>query len=113
RVEDSGGYVLYDPATAGDLKRVQAVGAGSVWLLQLGMTDREARYILWGCGTSNGDNSLDTYLDGQKIPMGVKTGTQQGFTSADDTLETWMNGFSRYAATSVWVGNANKENVHD
>ena len=51
--------------------------------------------------------------DGTKIPEGIKTGTQQGPLSAVDTLATWMNGYSRYAATAVWVGNADKSLVRD
>ncbi|MDZ7728493.1 MAG: hypothetical protein U5Q44_10075 [Dehalococcoidia bacterium] len=51
--------------------------------------------------------------DGSKIPGGLKTGTQQGPLSSADTLETWMNGYSRHAATAVWVGNANNELVLD
>jgi membrane peptidoglycan carboxypeptidase len=43
----------------------------------------------------------------------VKTGTQQGPLRASDTLETWMTGYSRHAATAVWVGNANNELVND
>ena len=45
--------------------------------------------------------------------MGIKTGTQQGPLDAADTLETWMNGYSRHAATAVWVGNATNELVID
>jgi membrane peptidoglycan carboxypeptidase len=32
---------------------------------------------------------------------------------ASDTLETWMTGYSRHAATAVWVGNANNDLVND
>lgn len=113
KVEDKNGTVLYDHATAGDLKKEQVVNAGSVWLLQSIQTDCTARFIIWGCGGSNTDTGLDFFVDGVKIPGGVKTGTQQGPLSSADTLATWMNGFSRYAATSVWVGNADKSLVRD
>jgi len=114
KVTDNTGKVLYDHATANDLKKEQVVNAGSVWLLQSIMTDCAARFIIWTCGSSNNDNDLDAFMsDGIKIPEGIKTGTQQGPLSASDTLATWMNGYSRYAATSVWVGNADKSLVHD
>ena len=96
-----------------DLQRIQVVDPGSVWMLQSVMTDCTARVIIWQCGSSNSDLSLDAFMDGVKIPMGVKTGTQQGFVRAEDTLATWMNGYSRYAATAVWVGNADKSLVRD
>ncbi len=96
-----------------DLVRKQVVNAGSVWMLNSIMSDCKARFIIWGCGASNNDLSLDSFVDGVKIPTGIKTGTQQGFTSADDTLETWMNGYSRYAATSLWIGNADNSLVRD
>src|SRR5690606_14999238 len=32
---------------------------------------------------------------------------------AADTLETWMTGYSRHAATAVWIGNATNELVND
>jgi len=113
KVEDKDGNVLYDHATAGDLKKEQVVNAGSVWLLQSIQTDCTARFIIWGCGSSNTDTGLDAFVDGVKIPEGIKTGTQQGPLSSSDTLATWMNGYSRYAATSVWVGNADKSLVRD
>jgi hypothetical protein len=77
------------------------------------MSDCNARFIIWGCGSDNDGAGLDFFVDGTKIPGGVKTGTQQGFTSAADTLETWMNGYSRYAATAVWVGNTGNKEVVD
>lgn len=78
------------------------------------MSDCTARFIIWGCGGSNDDLALDFFMDnGVKVPGGVKTGTQQGPKSAVDTLATWMNGYSRYAATAVWFGNATKELVRD
>jgi membrane peptidoglycan carboxypeptidase len=114
RVQDSDGNVLYDHDTANDLKKEQVVNAGSVWLLQSIQTDCTARFIIWGCGGSNTDTGLDAFMaDGTKIPEGIKTGTQQGPLSAVDTLATWMNGYSRYAATAVWVGNADKSLVKD
>ena len=94
-------------------KRKQVVDAGSVWLLHSVMSDCSARFVIWGCGGSNNDNALDFFLDGTKIPGGIKTGTQQGPKSAVDTLATWMNGYSRYAATALWVGNADKSLVKD
>ncbi|MCA9831265.1 MAG: transglycosylase domain-containing protein [Dehalococcoidia bacterium] len=112
-VTDRDGNVLYDHASAGDLQRVQVVDAGSVWLVHSIISDCTSRFIIWGCGSSNDDLSLDAYVNGVKIPSGVKTGTQQGPLNAVDTLETWMNGYSRSAATSVWVGNANNELVRD
>lgn len=105
------GDILYTHGA--DLERKQVVDAGSVWMLNSIMSDCNARFIIWRCGTSNDDLSLDSFLDGVKIPTGIKTGTQQGFTSADDTLETWMNGYSRYAATSLWIGNSDNSLVRD
>lgn len=111
KVEGANGEVLYEHGE--DLVRKPVVDAGSVWMLHSIMSDCEARFIIWQCGTSNGDLSLDFFMEGGvKIPGGVKTGTQQGVT-AKDTLETWMTGYSRYAATAVWVGNADKTPVRD
>jgi len=111
KVQDRDGNVLF---TQPDPEKRQVVNAGSVWLLQSVMTDCTARFIIWGCGGSNNDLGLDAFMkDGTRIPEGVKTGTQQGPASAVDTLATWMTGYSRYAATAVWVGNATKELVHD
>lgn len=56
---------------------------------------------------------LDFFLDETKIPAGVKTGTQQGFTDSRDTLETWITSFTRYSGTAVWVGNADNSLVRD
>lgn len=109
-IRDIEGNVVY---TAPPPERKQVVDAGSVWLLHSIMSDCNARFIIWGCGSSNDDYTLDWFLDGQKFPAGVKTGTQQGFTSVADTLEVWTNGYSRYAATAVWVGNADNTNVND
>lgn len=110
-VRDQDGEVIF---RQGEPERRQVVDPGSVWLLHSIMSDCNARFIIWGCGTSNDDRRLDAFdLDGVRIPMGVKTGTQQGPLSAVDTLETWMNGYSRYAATAVWVGNANNDLVND
>lgn len=95
-----------------DLERKAVVDPESVWLLHSIMSDCTARWIIWPCGSSNDDNLLDAFLDGTKIPMGVKTGTQQGPT-ANDTLATWMTGYTRYAGTAVWVGNSNKQLVRD
>jgi membrane peptidoglycan carboxypeptidase len=97
----------------GEPEREQVVDAGSVWLLHSIMSDCGARYIIWGCGSGNSDNGLDWFLDGTKVTAGVKTGTQQGPTSAVDTLEVWTNGYSRYAATAVWIGNANNALIND
>ncbi|MEO9254404.1 MAG: hypothetical protein ABI305_02610, partial [Tepidiformaceae bacterium] len=114
KVQDAQGNVIYDHSTANDLQTKQVVNAGSVWLLQSIMTDCGARFIIWSCGSSNTDLSLDAFMaDGTKIPEGIKTGTQQGPKSAVDTLATWMNGYSRYAATAIWVGNADKSLVRD
>lgn len=113
KVEARDGTVLYDHATANDLQRKQVVDAGSVWLVHSIISDCTSRFIIWGCGTSNDDIRLDFVLDGERVPSGVKTGTQQGPLSAADTLETWMNGYTRHAATALWVGNANNDLVRD
>ncbi len=115
RVEGPDGTVLYDHETAGDLEYREVVDPGSVWLLHSIMSDCTARFIIWGCGGDNRDLRLDFSVTdtGQRVPAGVKTGTQQGFLSAADTLEVWTTGYSRYSATAVWVGNSNKELVRD
>jgi membrane peptidoglycan carboxypeptidase len=77
------------------------------------MSDCQARFIIWGCGRTNRDLALDFHLDEIRVPGGVKTGTQQGPLAAADTLETWMIGYTRHAASAVWVGNANNELVRD
>ena len=105
------GETLYEHGS--DLQRIEVVNPGSVWMLNSVMSDCTARVIIWQCGTSNSDLSLDSFMDGVKIPTGVKTGTQQGFVRAEDTLATWMNGYSRYAANVVWIGNADKSLVRD
>lgn len=94
-------------------QRIRTVDAGAVWLLHSIMSDCTARFVIWGCGTNNEDLRLDAFVNGERLPSGVKTGTQQGPLSAIDTLETWMNGYSRHAATAVWVGNATNELVID
>lgn len=110
QVSDVNGNVIY---TEPEPQRKQVVDAGSVWLLHSIMSDCTARYIIWYCGSSNNDNNLDFFMpDGTKIPGGIKTGTQQGKTITD-TLETWMTGYTRYAGTAVWVGNANNDLVRD
>jgi membrane peptidoglycan carboxypeptidase len=108
-VRDKSGRVVY---TQGPPERRQVVDAGSVWLLHTIMSDCTARVIIWQCGKSNDDNQLDFFLDGRQVPGGVKTGTQQG-AKITDTLETWMTGYTRYAGTAVWVGNATNELVRD
>jgi len=110
-VRDADGNIIF---THNGPETRQVVNAGSVWLLDSIMSDCQARWIIWGCGTSNGDLRLDSFMsDGQMIPTGVKTGTQQGPLDANDTLETWMTGYSRYAANVVWVGNADNSLVKD
>ena len=109
-VRDSNDDVIY---RAPEPERVQVVDPGSVWLLHSIMSDCGARFVIWGCGASNEDRRLDFFANGVEVPAGVKTGTQQGPLSAADTLETWMNGYSRYAATAVWTGNATNELVLD
>ena len=94
-------------------QRIRTVDAGTVWLLHSIMSDCTARFVIWSCGEDNEDLRLDTFVNGEKLPSGIKTGTQQGPLDADDTLETWMNGYSRHAATAVWVGNATNELVID
>ncbi|MGE5596704.1 MAG: transglycosylase domain-containing protein [Hyphomicrobiales bacterium] len=111
KVEGIDGRTLYEEGP--DLQRIQMVNPGSVWMLHTVMSDCTARFIIWPCGTSNDDLALDAFMDGWKIPEGIKTGTQQGFLNPNDTLATWMNGYSRYAATAVWVGNADKSLVRD
>ncbi len=111
QVRDANGNIVY---TSPEPERRQVVDAGSAWLLYSIQSDCDARFIIWGCGTSNDDIRLDAHMsNGTKIPMGIKTGTQQGPLDARDTLETWMVGYSRYAATAVWVGNANNDLVRD
>jgi membrane peptidoglycan carboxypeptidase len=110
QVQDKDGNVLF---TQGPPETRRVINAGSVWLLFSIMSDCNARFIIWGCGSTNNDLALDFYADGIRIPSGVKTGTQQGPKNAADTLANWMNGFSRYAATSVWIGNADKSLVSD
>ena len=110
-VQDKDGNVVYREPDQRASK--QTIDAGSVWLVHSIMSDCTARFIIWGCGGSNSDLGLDFYANGVKIPSGVKTGTQQGPLSARDTQETWMTGYSRHAATAVWVGNANNELVND
>ena len=94
-------------------QRIRAVDAGSVWLLHSIMSDCTARFVIWSCGESNEDIRLDVFVNGEKLTTGIKTGTQQGPLDAADTLETWMNGYSRHAATAVWIGNATNELVID
>lgn len=113
KVESITGEVLYDHAAANDLKREQVVNAGSVWLVHSVISDCTSRFIIWSCGGGNTDLALDPFMGTTRIPGGAKTGTQQGPKDAKDTLETWMNGYSRNAAVSVWVGNANNELVRD
>ncbi len=96
-----------------EVQRIRTVDASSVWLLHSIMSDCEARFVIWSCGQSNEDLGLDAFVNGVKLPGGIKTGTQQGPLDAADTLETWMNGYSRHAATAVWVGNATNELVID
>lgn len=113
RVESIDGQLLYEHTQ--DVTTKTVVDPPFVWMLHSIMSDCEARAIIWSCGRSNDDLALDFFMPngGPKIPGGVKTGTQQGFTSANDTLETWMTGYSRYAATALWVGNADNQNVND
>lgn len=110
QIEDKDGNIIYSEP---EPQRRQVVDAGSVWLLHSIMSDCTARFVIWGCGGSNQDTSLDFYASGVRIPSGVKTGTQQGPLNAADTLETWMTGYSRHAATAVWLGNATNELVND
>jgi len=111
RVEAMDGRILYEHGD--DLETRQTVNAGSVWMLNSIISDCTARWIIWGCGSSNDDLALDFVLDGVRVPAGIKTGTQQGPLKTKDTLETWTNGYSRYAATALWVGNADNSLVND
>ena len=82
-VIDADGEIIF---TQGEPETRQVVDAGSVWLLDSIMMDCQARWIIWGCGTSNTDLRLDSFMsDGQLIPTGVKTGTQQGPLNPNDT----------------------------
>lgn len=110
KVEAADGTILYEHGK--DLVKKPVVNAGSVWMLHSIMSDCTARFLIWQCGTNNDDLSLDFFVNGTLIPGGIKTGTQQG-ADAKSTLATWMNGYSRYAATAVWIGNANKQIVRD
>lgn len=110
KVQDASGEVLFEQ---GEPSRVEAVNPGTAWLLHSVMSDCEARWLIWSCGSSNQDSTLDFFLDGEKIPSGVKTGTQQGFADANDTLETWVTAYTRNAGTAVWVGNADNSLVRD
>ncbi len=109
-VRASDGTVLYTHGT--DRVEQQVVDAGSAWMLYTIQSDCTARFIIWTCGSSNSDVQLDSYMGNVKIPTGVKTGTQQGF-GINDTLETWMTGYSRYAAVALWVGNSDNSLVQD
>ncbi|MGI8925279.1 MAG: transglycosylase domain-containing protein [Tepidiformaceae bacterium] len=110
QIRDRNGHDLF---TQGEPDKRQVVDGGSVWLMHSIISDCTSRFIIWSCGGSNDDLALESFLDGVKIPMGAKTGTQQGPLSAVDTLETWMNGYSRYAATALWLGNATNELIRD
>jgi len=110
KVESADGRVLYE--LGDDLVKKPVVNPGSVWMVHSIMSDCTARFLIWGCGSSNDDLALDFFVNGVKIPGGVKTGTQQAATAAS-TLETWMTGYSRYAASAVWIGNADKSPVRD
>ncbi len=109
-IRDSNGDVIFQQ---GEPHRVQVMDPGSVWLVHSILADCTTRLIIWSCGGSNDDTALDVFVDGTRLPAGVKTGTQQGFESADDTLSNWTVGYSRYAGTALWVGNANNELVRD
>jgi membrane peptidoglycan carboxypeptidase len=112
QVQGIDGSILYQEGP--DLQKQQVDNAANVWQTHSIMSDCNARFIIWTCGSSNNDNDLDAFMpDGTKFPMGIMTGTQQGPLNANDTLATWMNGYTRYAATAVWVGNADKSLVHD
>jgi membrane peptidoglycan carboxypeptidase len=109
-VHDKDGNLIF---RQGEPETRQVVDAGSAWLLHTVSSDCTNRFIIWSCGRNNDDLGLDFFANGQRIPAGVKTGTQQGPLSAADTLENWMTGYSRHAATAVWVGNATNELVND
>ena len=62
------------------------------------------------CGSSNDDVNFDVlplmcFLYGKKLPMAINAWTQLA-TALDNTLETGMNGHTRYIPTAVWIGNA-------
>jgi membrane peptidoglycan carboxypeptidase len=111
-VRDPQGRVIFEQ---GEPQKVQVVEPGTAWLLHSILSDCNARAIIWGCGGSNQDTALDFFIPGTgvRVPAGVKTGTQQGPRSSADTLETWTNGYTRYAATAVWVGNSDNSLAYD
>lgn len=110
KVLDSTGQVIYQ---APEPERIEVVNPGSVWLLHSILSDCNARWLIWGCGSSNDDYGLDLFVNGEQLPAGVKTGTQQGPNSRNDVLASWVIGYSRHAATAAWVGNANRELILD
>ncbi|MFS8087414.1 MAG: hypothetical protein ACMG6H_17415, partial [Acidobacteriota bacterium] len=111
KVSDSDGNVLF---AQGEPERQRVVDAGSVWLLHTIMSDCTARFIIWACGRNNLDLSLDFALsNGRLVPAGVQFGRMAFPPDPTGTLEVWMAGYSRYAATVLWVGNADNSLVHD
>ena len=56
--------------TEDKLVRQEVVNPGSVWLLHSVMSDCTARFIIWGCGSSNSDLRLDFFdNEGVQIPV--------------------------------------------
>lgn len=110
-VLDRDGNVLFSQR---EPERRQVINPGSVWLLHTIMSDCTARYIIWGCGKANADLALDFALaDGRIAPSGVQFGRMAFPPDPTKVLESWMTGYSRHAATVVWIGNSNNAAVND
>lgn len=110
-VSDRHGNVLF---TQGKPERQRVVNAGSVWLLHTIMADCNARFIVWPCGKANLDLALDfTLSDGRTVPAGVQFGRMPFPPDRSRTLEVWMTGYSRSAATVAWLGNYDNGPVND
>jgi membrane peptidoglycan carboxypeptidase len=110
-VADRDGTVLF---TQGEPERIQTVDSGSVWLLHSILSDCSARYLIWPCGGSNQDLALDFLMsDGQRVPAAVQFGRMPFPPDPAASLEVWMAGYSRYAATVTRLGNADNSLVKD
>jgi membrane peptidoglycan carboxypeptidase len=102
-VRDRDGKIVFQQ---GPPETKQVVRAESVWLLHSILSDCSARFIFWPCGSSNADAALDFFIsDGRSVPSGIAFGQQQ-FGRDETILDMWIAGYSRNAATVVWLGNA-------
>jgi membrane peptidoglycan carboxypeptidase len=85
--------------------REQVVPANYAYLVTSILSDCNARYIIWTCG------SFDIGR-----PYAVKTGTQQGLQKDRQGRETvlynWQMGYTPDVAVGVWVGNQNNQPVN-